>query len=98
MPAFVANARFWLIAGGLAIISGLMLWTYDKGRRDCQAAYEEQYLEMVKRGQELEADRRQVAKDREELFEELRSQANEDPIVTECGIGPARVRRLNSIR
>jgi len=91
--------RTRLILGGFLVWTAAVAWfARDYGRSECEAAHSRDALKMAQAGEKLENDRRALAIERSELMDEIRRQADADPVVVERCIGPGRVQRLNAIR
>lgn len=90
--------RFAPYVVAIAAFLGCMWWAYGQGVAKCQADHDAEWKAMIEAGEKLEAQRIAEAQKRDELIDELKEQANADPIVVERCAGPDRVRRLNQIR
>ena len=86
------------IVGVMLAISAAFVVGQGKGKRACEAAHREAFLEQVAMGQKAEAARLKIAAERDAAYRKLEVQANEDPIVVDRCLSPGRLRRLNAIR
>ncbi|MEM9107584.1 MAG: hypothetical protein AAGC96_18205, partial [Pseudomonadota bacterium] len=83
---------------GLALLLAALWWAYTKGIEKCQADHNAELLERIEEGQRLEAERHEIAQERDNLARQLEEQANADPVFVEQCLSPDRVRRLNAYR
>ena len=93
------NIKVILIALiGALTLSGLGVWRgYAWGYAASEAQHNADRLAQISAGQELEAERREVARERDELAQQLEVEAYEEPVVVQQCLGPSRLRRLNAI-
>ena len=88
----------WLIIGAIALV-GLSGW---QGHRMGYSAAEDNHraelLEQIEEGQKIEAERLEIAQERDSLARQLEEQAYADPVVVNQCLSPGRVRRLNALR
>lgn len=87
----------WLILAVLALAAGSAWQGYRIGHRAAEAAHGAEILKQIEEARQLEAERIQIARERDELARRLEDEANADPVVVNQCIGPGRVRRLNAL-
>ena len=87
----------YIIAGSL-ILAALTGWQgYRMGYAACDADHAQERLDQIEAGEKLNADRRKLAQERDDLARQLSEQANADPVVVHRCLGPSRVQRLNAL-
>ncbi len=85
------------LAGAVLILGAVAIGAYQRGRMDCTADYQAQQLDQIEAGQKLDAERRRLAVERDELARQLEEEAHADPVVVHQCLGSDRVRRLNAL-
>jgi hypothetical protein len=82
----------------LAVVAVAFWQGHRIGYASAVSVHESELLAQIEAGHKLDAARRQVAFERDQLARELEEEAHADPIAVEHCLGPGRVRRLNAIR
>ncbi|MCT4558590.1 MAG: hypothetical protein N4A61_11095 [Pelagimonas sp.] len=88
-------ARLWFV---VALCVGAGAFGFHEGGQRCEARHAIAAIEKAERAAQLDAERIEVARQRDNLVRELEELSNADPVVVERCIGPNRVRRLNALR
>jgi hypothetical protein len=81
----------------LAVVAVVFWQGHRLGYDSAVSAHESELLAQIEAGQKLDAARRRVALERDQLARELEEEAHADPITVVRCLGPGRVRRLNAI-
>lgn len=88
----------WLIVGAAAFV-GLSWWHgYSTGDKAATARHNAAIIAQMEAGEKLEAERREIARERDDLARQLEEAAYAEPVIVDRCLGPSRLRRLNSIR
>jgi len=82
----------------LTVVAAIGLQGYRMGYGAAEAARQAEDLARIEAGRILEADRRRIAQERDQLADQLKEQAYADPIIVKRCLSPGRVQRLNAIR
>jgi hypothetical protein len=82
----------------LAVAGAIGFQGYRMGYASAEADQHAEELARIEAGRMLEADRRRIAQERDQLADQLKEQAHADPIIVERCLGPGRVLRLNALR
>lgn len=87
-----------IIAAGIAL-SLLALWRgYEWGYSSAEALRNAELLARIEAGKKLEAERLQIAAERDDLSRKLEDAEYAAPVFIERCLSPDRVRRLNALR
>lgn len=86
----------WIAALSALLVTHGLIWRLASDR--CEARHAAQLLAQVEAGLKLDAARRAIEAQRDDLARQLEEQAYADPIIVPRCLGPDRVRRLNSLR
>lgn len=81
----------------VAVLGVVALGAYNRGKSDCEAAFNAARLDQIEAGEKLDDERRKIAIERDKLARELEEQAYAEPVVVQRCLSPSRVRRLNAL-
>lgn len=87
-----------LCAAALALAATAGWKGYQMGFAAAEAAQNARLLAQIEASEKLDADRREIARERDQLARKLEDEAHADPVVVDRCLSPDRVRRLNSLR
>ncbi|MCT4557363.1 MAG: hypothetical protein N4A61_04810 [Pelagimonas sp.] len=88
----------WRVVGAVALGGAVFAFGFHEGGQRCEARHAIAAIEKAERAAQLDAERIEVAKQRDDLARELEELSNADPIIVERCLGPNRVRRLNALQ
>ncbi|WP_320176613.1 hypothetical protein [Roseovarius pacificus] len=88
----------WIILIALAIAAAAWGHGYWRGWEACAAAHNAEIIESQEEAKKLDAERREVMRERDDLARQLEEGAYADPVTVDRCLSPDRVRRLNSLR
>lgn len=88
----------WMILGAIAF-AALVGWQgYQMGYSASEDDHNAEMLARIEAGQKIERARVELARERDALRDQLKEQADADPIVEHQCFGPSRALRLNANR
>jgi len=87
----------WTIIAVAALLAMAGAQGYKLGHDAADNKHQDTLLAEIEAAQILDAERRRVARERDDLAKQLEEQAYAEPISVKHCISPSRVRRLNAI-
>lgn len=86
------------VCAALALSSLAGLQGYRVGYSAADADFNAKLMAQMEAGRKLEADRRALSLERDNLARQLEEEGNSMPVLVDRCLAPARVQRLNAIR